>query len=168
MLLSGRTEGAILHKTCNADEVAFRVRVWHEGRWLLGKLDSCLKPLQLKLKLPALVFKRKSVFLVQITAHCRTAEVTCQHTQRSRMERPQLSQKEKKNPSDSCWQLIELTLFFCAYPCCHSPVYWHYISWKPPRDCIITLTGDSTVLLQHWLTFCISTLEQRLHWLLLR
>lgn len=76
--------------------------------------------------------------------------------------------KRKKNPSDSCWQLIELTLFFCAYPCCHSPVYWHYISWKPPRDCIITLTGDSTVLLQHWLTFCISTLEQRLHWLLLR
>lgn len=98
MLLSGRTEGAILHKTCNADEVAFRVRVWHEGRWLLGKLDSCLKPLQLKLKLPALVFKRKSVFLVQITAHCRTAEVTCQHTQRSHMERPQLSQKEKKIP----------------------------------------------------------------------
>lgn len=44
---------------------------------------------------------------------------------------------------------------FFLFSCCHSPVYSHYISWRPPWDCIIKLTGSITVLLQPWLTLYI-------------
>lgn len=96
---------------------------------------------------------------MQITAHCSTAHVTCQHLQRSHGERPQLFTKFW------LWQrrtVDTISFLFLLLSCCHSPVCSHYISWWPLGDCIIKLTGSITVLLQPWLT-----LYMCLHWLIL-
>ncbi len=87
-------------------EIAFRVRV-NGGRRTVSCWVNWIHVwdlnLQLKLEpvLMSLRFKRKRVFLVQITALCSTAEVTRQHSQRSHGNRPQLSQNLTLTAADS-------------------------------------------------------------------
>lgn len=96
-------------------EIAFRVRV-HSNTRTVGCWVNWIHVWNLNLQLkhePVLLFlrfKQKRVFLVQIMAHCSTAEVIQQHLQRSHGERPQLSQKSH---SDSSGQLTPF--FFLTF-----------------------------------------------------